>query len=197
MTFRRACSVVAALAAALVLSACFTVSKNAPTGAGPINDERLVGAWQGVDADTGETAEDAFLHFQKPSDDAPLRLVWVEDRSYQVYEVRTMKIGGKNVFAAKILTPFEKTDGEIPDGYFRGFYDFRGSDVVFQMLDADKIGKLIEKGVVKGIKPPRTYDMATLTGSPQELARFLASPDADAARVDEPARIRRISSGKK
>jgi hypothetical protein len=65
------------------------------------------------------------------------------------------------------------------------------------MLDATKIGKLIEKGVVKGIKPPRTYDMATLTGSPNELARFLASPEAYAARVDEPARIRRIAPGKK
>lgn len=197
MTFRHACSVVAAVVAAFALSACFTISKNAPTGTGPINDERLVGAWRGVDADSGKEEDDAFLHFQKPSDDAPLRLVWVEDRNYQVYEVRTMKIGGKNVFAAKILTPFDKTDSEIPDGYFLGFYDFKGDDVVFQLLDADKIGKLIEKGVVKGIKPARNYDMAQLTGSPEELARFLASPAADAARVDEPARIRRIASGKK
>jgi len=197
MTFRHACSVVAAVVAAFALSACFTISKNAPTGAGPINDERLVGAWRGVDADSGKEEEDAFLHFQKPSDDAPLRLVWVEDRNYQVYEVRTMKIAGKNVFAAKLLTPLDKSDDEIPDGYFLGFYDFKGDDIVFQLLDADKIGKLIEKGVVKGIKPARNYDMAQLTGSPEELARFLASPEADAARIDEPARLRRIARGKK
>ncbi|MDZ4865879.1 MAG: hypothetical protein SGI91_01030 [Alphaproteobacteria bacterium] len=197
MTFRHACSVVAAVVASFVLTACFTVSKNAPKGAGPINDERLIGAWRGVDSDSGEEADDAFLHFQKPKDDGPLRLVWVEDKGYQVYELQTMKIGGKDVFAAKILTPMEKTDGEIPDGYFLGFYEVKGNEVVFEMLDATKIGKLIEKGVVKGIKPPRTYDMATLTGSPNELARFLASPEAYAARVDEPARIRRIAPGKK
>jgi hypothetical protein len=195
MTFRRACAVVAAIAAALVLSACFTVSKNAPTGTGPINDERLVGAWRGVDADDGKEA-DAFLHFQKPDDEKPLRLVWVEDRSYQVYDVTTMVIGGKNVFAAKLLTPLEKTD-EIPDGFYLGFYEFKSpGEARFWLLDAEKVGKLIESGKVKGVRPPGKYDMATLTGSPAELARFLASADAQAARIDEPAAIRRLPPGK-
>jgi hypothetical protein len=195
MTFRRTCAVVAAIAAALVLSACFTVSKNAPTGTGPINDERLVGAWRGVDADDGKEA-DAFLHFQKPEDDKPLRLVWVEDRSYQVYDVTTMVIGGKNVFAAKLLTPLEKT-GEIPDGFYLGFYEFKSpGEARFWLLDAEKVGKLIDSGKVKGVKPPNKYDMATLTGSPAELARFLASADAQAARIDEPAAIRRLPAGK-
>ncbi len=197
MTFRRACSVVAAIAAAVLLSACFTISKNLPAGTGPINDDRLVGAWRGVDGDSGTDA-DAFLHFQKPDDNAPLRLVWVEDRNYQVYEVRTMQIGGKNVFAAKLLTPLDKTDGEIPEGYYLGFYEFKSpGEVKFWLLDADKVGKLIESGKVKGVKPPRSYDITTLTGSPTELARFLASADGDAARIDEAATIRRLPAGKK
>lgn len=198
MTFMRACSVVAAVFAAFVLSGCFVVSKNLPAGTGPINDDRLVGAWQGIDNDGGEP-DDAYLHFQKPDEDKPLRLVWVEERNYQVYEVTTMRIGNKNVFAATILFPLEKTgDESIPVGIYLGFYEVNanGNEIVFHLLDAEKVGALIQSGAVKGIKPPRKYDMATLTGSPTELARFLASPEADAARA-EPARLRRLMPTKK
>jgi hypothetical protein len=196
MTFRRACSVVAAMAVAMLLSACFTVSKNAPTGTGPIADERLIGAWRGLDSGDGKEA-DAFLHFLKPDKDDPIKLVWVEDRNYQVYEVRTMQIGGKNVFAAKLLTPTAKGEGEFPDGFYLGFYEFKNeSEAKFWLLDSQKIGKLIESGKLKGTKAPGKYDIATLTGSPAELARFLASADADAARIDEPATIRRLTRGK-
>lgn len=197
MTYRRACSIIAAMAAAFVLSACFTVSQNLPTGTGPVADERLVGAWRGIDSDSGQES-DAFLHFLKPEDGKPLRLVWVEDRSYQIYELTTTQIGGKNVFAAKILTPLDKADGEIPDGYYLGFYEITGpTEAKFWLLDAGKVGKLIERGAVKGVKPPRNYDMATLTGTPNELALFLASADGDAARIDEPAVIRRLPPSKK
>jgi len=198
MAFRRACSVVAAVFAALVLSGCFVVSKNLPAGTGPINDDRLVGAWQGIDSDSGEP-DDVYLHFQKPEEDKPLRLIWIEDRNYQVYELATMRIGNKNVFAATLLTPLEKSRDEIPAGRFLGFYEVNGNgtEVVFHLLDSQKVGELIGRGVVKGIKPPGKYDFATLTGSPAELARFLASPEADAARSDEPARLRRLPPVKK
>lgn len=193
---RRAGALAALLIAAVVLTGCFVVSKNLPAGSGPIADERLIGAWRGLDAEDGKEA-DAFLHFLKPDRDEPFKLVWVEDRNYQVYEVHTMQIGGKNVFAAKILTMPEGKEGEIPEGYYLGFYDVKSADeVVFHLLDAKKVGELIERGRVKGIKPPRQYDWATLTGSPEEIARFLASPEAAAALMDGPAHIRRISRGK-
>jgi hypothetical protein len=186
---------VAVLLAALLLSGCFVVSQNLPKGDGPIADERLVGAWRGVEADGDEA--DAFLHILKPDGGKPLTLVWVEDRSYQVYEVRTMRIGAKNVFAATIIEPRDAEEKELPRGHYLGFYELKGADqLAFTLLDAEKVGKLIESGKVKGVKPPRKYDMATLTGSPAELARFLASPDADAARVDEPAYLRRIAQAK-
>src|SRR5262245_27657292 len=114
MTFRHACAVLAAAALSVVLSACFVVSKELPASTGAIADERLVGAWRGLDADDGKDSE-AFLHFLKPDRDEPMKLVWVEDRTYQVYEVRTMQVGGKHVFAAKLLTPLGDDDGEIPD----------------------------------------------------------------------------------
>ena len=197
MTFRHACSMAALVVAAFMLSGCFVVSKNLPTGSGPINDERLVGAWRGFDADDQKDAE-AYLHFLRPDADKPLRLVWVEGDKFQVYEVRTMVIGGKNVFAATIVEPkMEAEKDGMPAGYYLGFYEFKNENyLVFHLLDAKKVGELIDKGTVKGTKPPREYDMTTLTGSPAELTRFLASPEAQAARIEDPAHLRRLP-GKK
>lgn len=197
MTFRHACSVVAAVVVAFALSGCFVVSKNLPAGAGAAVDERLVGAWRGVDADGGEE-HDAFLHFLKPEPNkGPLRLVWVEDQKFQLYDVHTMKIGAKNAFAARLLTPPEDSGDEIPAGYFLGFYDVSGNEIVFRMLDAEKVGELIAKGRVKGTRPPGKYEIATLTGSPAELAAFLASPAAEGALVNDPAHMRRLTPRKK
>jgi len=192
MIFRRACSVAAIFCAALILSGCYVISNNVPAGSGPINDDRLVGTWQGLDSDDGEP-DDVYLHFQKPEPDKPLRIVWVEDKEYQIYELSTMAIGRKNAFAAKLIGPKEAKDKDMPDGYFLGFYEFKGNEAVFRLLDSQKVGELIGRGVVKGIKPPGKYDFATLTGSPDELARFLASPEAAAALVEEPARLRRLT----
>lgn len=198
MTFKRAFSVLAAMCAALALSGCFVVSKNLPAGSGPIGDPRLVGAWRGFDSDEGKDAE-AFLHFLKPDRDEPLKLVWIEDRNYQLYKVSTMVIGGKNVFAAKLLGPAEALkDGDIPTGYYLGFYEFASEDkVTFALLDSEKVGKLIAKGRLKGARKPGKYEFATLTGTPAELARFLASPEAQAASMSDPATIRRLTRAPK
>lgn len=192
MNFWRLMSAAAVACAALLLSGCFVISKNLPAGTQIGADERLVGAWRGFDNDEKKNA-DAFLHFLAPDKGAPMKLVWVEDRNYQVYEVQTMRIGQKNVFAAKIVTPMAEMRGEIPDGYFVGFYDVKGDDISFNLLDAEKVGALIQSGKVKGIKPPGKYDFATLTGSPTDLARFLASPEASASLAEEPAHLHRLT----
>lgn len=190
---RRAGALAALLIAAVVLSGCFVVSTNAPVGSGPINDERLVGAWRGFDADGKKDAE-AFLHFLRPDPDKPLSLVWVEGNKFQVYELRTTAIGSRSVFAATIVEPkMEAQKDGMPLGYYIGFYEFKTPNhVLFHMLDAKKVGALIDSGKLKGIKPARQYDMTTLSGSPAELSKFLASPEAQAARVEDPAHIRRI-----
>jgi len=199
MTLHRALGALVALCAALILSGCFVISKDLPAGDGPINDDRLVGTWQGVNADNDEPA-DAFLHFQKHDDQKPLRLVWVEDKGYQVYDVTTRRIGTKHVFAAMIIEPKAKAkeDG-VPLGYHLGYYEVsaNGNEITFYLLDGDKVSEQISKGRLKGIMPPKKYDFTTLTGSPDELARFLASPEGDAARVKDPAKLRRVSTGRK
>lgn len=198
MTFRQVAAALALVAAALVLSGCFVIAKNLPAGADHMNDERLIGAWRGFEADDKKDA-DAYLHFQQPETNRPLRLIWVEGDKYQVYDVRTMVIAGRNVFAATIVEPkIEAEKDGVPLGHYLGFYEFQNDNTLtFHLLDAKKVGDLIDKGVVKGAKPPRQYDMTTLTGSPAELARFLASPQALAARIEDPAHLRRLSPAKK
>lgn len=192
MTIRRVFALCATICATLLLTGCFVVSKNLPAGKA-VNDERLVGAWMGVEDGGGTPGDAAYLHFQFQDDATkPLRLVWVEGKNYQIYEFITLGVGNKNVFAATLLAPLKtKKDKNTPAGYYLGFYELNDNDAVFHLLDAEKVGELIGRGKLKGIKPPGKYDFATLTGSPSELARFLGSPEADAAR-GEPAKLRRL-----
>lgn len=194
---RRLASFASLIAAALTLTGCFVISQNLPAGVGNASDPRLVGTWRGIDTEDGRDS-DAFLHFQADEPDKPIRLVWVEDKGYQLYELRTAVIGGKNIFAAKLLGPAEALkDDDMPIGWYIGFYTYEGADrVTFWLFDSKKVGELIAKGRLKGTRKPGQWEMATLTGSPQELAAFLASPDAQAARVDEPAKLRRLTPPK-
>lgn len=183
------------LFAALALSGCFVVSTNVPAGTGPINDPRLVGTWRGIDTDDGKQGN-AFLTFQRTDEQKPLRLVWVEGNELQIYDLITRRVGKRDVFAATLTGPAEQIakmkPGE-PRGYFLGFYDVKGERVTFNLLDAKAIGALITANKLKGIAPKGQYDSATLSGSPAELATFLASPEAAAAATKDPATLRRIT----
>ena len=189
---RRASTFAALLIAAVTLSGCFVISTNVPAGTGPVSDPRLVGTWRGLEGKDGKEG-DAFLHFQRPDDQTkPLRLVWAEDQKYVVYEFISRHVGQRDVFAARATGPADALK-DTPNGYFLGFYEVQGDRATFHMLDAEKVGALIAKGKLKGSRPPGKYEMATLTGSPTELAAFLASPDAVAAQSDEPATLHRLT----
>ena len=191
MLIRRACAVAAFVAASLFLSGCFVVSTSLPQGSGPINDERLVGDWVGIDTDSGKPSN-AYLHFQRYDEQKPLRLVWVEGKDYQIYELITRRVGNRQIFAATHIGPQEgpKDEPDVPNGFFIGYYDVAPNEATFYMLDSEKVSALIKKGRVAGKEAPGKYDIATLTGSPAELARFLASDEAFAARA-KAAKLRR------
>lgn len=193
---RRAATFAAVLIAALTLSGCFVVATNVPAGSGPINDPRLEGAWRGVETDSSN-ASDAFFHFQRYDEQKPLRLVWVEGKDLQIYDLITRHVGKRDVFAATLVGPAEqlaKMKPDEPRGYFIGFYEVTGDKVTFHLLDAKKVGALIAARKLKGVGPKGEYDSATLTGSSAELAAFLASPDAEAAQAKEPATLRRLTA---
>jgi hypothetical protein len=62
MTQNRARAVAAVVGAAFAMSGCFVESTNLPD-ASQFLDDRLVGAWQGVFAETNRPV-DVYLHFQ-------------------------------------------------------------------------------------------------------------------------------------
>jgi hypothetical protein len=192
---RRLGAIAAVIVTALTLTGCFVVATNVPAGTGPINDPRLEGTWRGLDANGGRETE-AFLTFQRVDEQKPLRLVWVEGKELQIYEFISRRIGNRDAFAATMIGPADQLakmkPGE-PRGYFLGFYELKGEQATFYLLDSKKIGALITAGKLKGTPPKGQYDMATLTGTPAELGAFLASPDALAARGGEPATLRRIT----
>jgi hypothetical protein len=182
--------------ATLALTGCFVVATNVPAGTGPINDPRLEGTWRGVDANGGGDSN-AFLTFQRIDEQKPLRLVWVEGKDLQIYDLITRRVGKRDVFAAMMTGPADqlaKMKPDEPRGHFLGFYEVKGDRVTFHLLDSKKIGDLITNRKLKGVPPKGQYDMATLTGSPAELAAFLASPDGQVAQSKEPAILRRISN---
>jgi len=192
---RRIAALATVVFAALMLAGCFVVATNVPQGSGPINDPRLAGTWRGVDANDGKDSS-AFLTFQRVDEKRPLRLVWVEGKDLQIYDLITRRVGSRDVFAATLTGPADQLARMKPDeprGYYLGFYEIKGDRVTFHLLDSKKIGDLITKGKLKGVPPKGQYDMATLTGSPAELAAFLASPDGQAAQAKEPAVLRRLT----
>lgn len=184
-----------ALAAMLFLTGCFVTSRQMPAGTGPISDEALVGDWRAVDADSGKD-ENVFIHIQKPDANQPLRVILVEDKEYHVYELRTTRVGARNVFSVKIIAPAESLK-EGNDGSFLGYYEAKGADLRFYLLDANKVTAAIRAGKVQGRPGKEKYDFAELTGSPADLARFLASDDGWNTRVDEPALMKRLVAGSK
>jgi hypothetical protein len=130
-----------------------------------------------------------------------LRVIWVDnsrsdaDDSFVVYELTTMRVGNKHMFAAMALQAWHEAEEHRKSGcYVLGFYEVRGSEAAFYLLERDKIEALISRGVVKAVEPRDRYDFVPLTGSPTELARFLASPDTESARTTNVLTVRRLAA---
>ena len=189
---KRMISALIVLVTGLALSGCLVSTKTLPAGT-PIIDDRLVGAWRGIDDDGKDS--DAFLHFLKQAPDKPLRLVWIED-GYQIYDVTTYVMGGHYVFAALPVgsssnPPDESNDDE--SDYILGYYEVGPRETSFWLLDPQNVGELIAEGKVAGTSPGGGGDGVTLTASPEALAKFLATEEAFAARADEGAKMKRLS----
>jgi hypothetical protein len=197
MTQNRTRAVAAVVGAAFAMSGCYVESTNLPD-APQFLDDRLVGTWQGVD---DNKPVDVYVHFQQLEGQNALRVIWVDnsrsdaDDGFAVYELTTMRVGNKHVFAATGLQAGQEAEEHGKSGcYVLGFYEVKGSEAAFYLLERDKIEAPISRGVVKAVEPPNRYDFVSLTGSPTELAGFLASPDAEGARTTDVLRVRRLAA---
>lgn len=179
-----------ALAATLFLTGCFVTSDQKPLQQGPVNDEALVGDWRAVDAESGKLLN-AFIHIQKTDEAAPLRVVFVEDDDYAIYELVTTQAGTRKVFTLKAMEP-EEARKELAGGYMLAYYEVGGDELRFHLLDAEKVNALIRKGKLSGTAGTKEYDAARLSGPSADITKFLASVEGWNTRTDEPARMRRM-----
>src|SRR5258706_7314088 len=88
-----------AVLAALLLAGCYVTTQKLPAGSGPVIDPQLVGGWQVVGEDG--KSEGTYLHFIKRSETAPLTFVMVDDHSWTVYEMTSLHVGKRQMFAVK------------------------------------------------------------------------------------------------
>ena len=184
MTVLNALRLSAVLAVSLALSACFVTTQQMPAGTGPINDDALVGKWQGVDGDTNQP-QNTFFTITKTGRDAPLHMVMLDDGKQSEYDIRTTQVNGQHILVARVTAP-EEAIKESGGGAYIAYYEATPEQLTFYLLDAEKVRAFIKSGKLKGNPGEKQYDIAELTGSPQEVAAFLGSPEGIASRVDGP-----------
>ena len=147
------------LGATLLLGGCFVTASQRPLQQGPVNDETIVGDWRGVEASSGDE-QNAFIHIQRPDENGPLRVVFVEGKDYGVYEMTTTQAGSRKVFALRGLAP-DDTVKETGGGYMLGYYETRGDELFFYPLDSEAVSNLIRAGKLAGVPGAKTYDSAS------------------------------------
>lgn len=192
MRMRHLFAVVATAIAALVLSGCYVYAVSPPAPNGPAFDDRLVGTWYGLD-EHGKPVADAFLHFTKPKNGGPMHMLSTETDDYGVYELHTAQLRDKRAFAVRKLHPIDPERTKPENEYTKfmlGVYDLHGNALVIRVYDPEKLRAAIVAKKVKGTIDPGSFAAATLTGSPEEVTRFLGSPEADAA-LSEPHTLAR------
>jgi hypothetical protein len=107
---------------------------------------------------------------------------------YTVYELHTVQLGATRFFAARKMHAPDLDAGKGANKeskeFALGAYDIRGDKLVIRLFDTDKLRTAVAARRVQGTEEKGAFGGVTLTGSPQELSRFLASAEAHAA-LDE------------
>lgn len=183
MFAHRLLSLMVVIFMSIALSGCYVYALAPPASSGPTIDPRLEGAWYGLD-EKRKPAANAFLHFITPKAGGPMRMVSTQTGDYGVFELHTMKIGRNQVFAIR------KFDGPVAGGakvadstakYMLGAYEIRGDTLMVRVYQPESLRAAVASRTVSGVIEGTNFPSVTLNGSPQDVARFLATPQADAA----------------
>jgi hypothetical protein len=195
MRLRHLYAVIATAVVSLLLSGCYVTSLVPPAKNGAPDDARLVGTWYGLD-EHGKHVADAFLHFIKPKDGGPMLMLATGTDEYTVYELHTVQLGANRFFAVRKLHTRDLDAGKAPDKeskeFTLGAYDVRRDKLVMRLFDTDKIRAAVTAKRVKGEVEKGDFGGVTLTGTPEELSRFLASAEANGALEETRVLARRL-----
>ena len=174
---------VLALAAALVLSACYPPMSKYPVGGTAAKpDPVLVGLWKGTPADTNERG--VYFHFL-PRQDGTITLMMVQagnqpDGDWYFATLTTAKLGANHFMNARLILsngiqeggdPAVQPAGTVPVLYR---IDAKGEMSAFTM-DEDKVKAAIASGKIKGTVEKGTLGDAVITADPAALDKFVQS----------------------
>jgi hypothetical protein len=172
-----------ALAAALILSACYPPTTSHPVGttAGLKVDTALTGTWRGV-ADDGKPS---YFHFLAPSDGTQSVIIAesgpkAEDWNYVT--LTTAKLGANRFMNARMEIANgkpESGDAEAPAGTVPVLYRIDAKGVMtLAMMDETAVKAAIRAGRIKGTIEKGEMGDAVITAEPAALDAFLATPAA-------------------
>ena len=171
-----------ALAAALVLSACFPPTTSRPVGTtvGLKPDSALIGTWKG----SSDDGKPSYFHFMQQSDGSISALL-VESgpkaEDWNFVMLTTARLGASRFMNARMLLsngkPDSDNEGAPPHGSVPVLYriDAKGTLTLF-MMDEPATKAAIRAGKIKGTIETGTMGDATITADPKALDKFLASP---------------------
>ena len=179
-----------ALAAALILSACYPPTTSHPAGGATATtpDPALLGLWKGRRPDSGGE-RGAYFHFLARLD-GTITAVMVQtgrepDGDYAVFTLTTVKLGANRFMNATLLSSDGKPE-DGPHGTVPVLYriDAKGTLTLF-LMDEAATKAAIKAGKIKGTVESGPYGDAVITAEPAVLDKFLQSP-AGLALFDKP-----------
>ncbi|MEI9887066.1 MAG: hypothetical protein WDN08_11305 [Rhizomicrobium sp.] len=177
-----------ALAAALILSACYPPTTSHPVGttAGLKSDPALSGLWVGKDAD----GKPGYFHFL-PQSDGSITAVIVEggdkpDADWMIATLTTATLGDKHYMNARLTSTNGKTEEGAPSGTVPVLYriDAKGT-LTLAMMDETPTKAAIKAGKIKGTPGQGDMGDAEITADPTALDGFFKSAAA-ASLFDKP-----------
>ena len=192
MRARRTMLNVIAVLGALLLAGCYVTTEKLPASTGPVVDPQLIGTWQALSEDG--KPEGTYLHFIKTDEAKPLTFAMVDDHSWTAYELTSLHVGTRQMFALKQTAVPPKETAER--NYIIGFYEVKGDDLSIHLLDTDKLKALVNAHKIKGTVEAGASGKIELSASPAELAAFFTTTDISKLVGDKPAKAHRISTPK-
>jgi len=173
-----------ALAAALILSACYppVTSHQVGTTVGIKNDPAVVGVWR---APGDKEHRPTYLHFL-PRLEGPMAVLMVEggpqpDGDWNEVSVTTARFGTFGFMNARLISGNGKSIEDQPEGTIPLLYRFGAKGRLLLYLPDETATKAaIKAGKIKGTITDNGKGDAVITADGAALDKFLASPAGQA-----------------
>jgi len=165
-----------ALAATLLLVACYPPTTSHPVGVAGKPDPALTGTWRG----TNEDGKPSYFHFLTPSDGTITVLIaegGPKAEDWNVASVTAARLGANRFFNARLVSSNGKPEEGAPAGTvpILAKTDAKGQMSLF-MMDETAVKAAIAGGKIKGTVGQGQMGDAVITADAAALNNFLATP---------------------